>query len=134
MRNVGTIEIERIIPGFRPTRSRDYTGRHRADNGPSLTTRATTLIVDSLEHAAAGLTLNALRADLHTIARAWRILDQAAYARIPKTWRHRLEQRANTRRQIDDQQRNTEAWWALRSADYPVLIPTQPMPTLEKNR
>lgn len=71
-----------------------------------------------------------------TISTTWRAMDRAAYGRIPKTWRHRLETRANLRRLHDEQQANTEAWWAGRQADYaPALglhTPTQPLKVIEE--
>ena len=72
------------------------------------------------------------------IARRWRDLDRAAYARLPKTWRHRLEARHRAQQILDDSVRDTELWWAGRQADYaPALglhTPTQPLKTLEETR
>lgn len=142
MSNVGTIAVGRILPDFQPTGDRNYIGRHRIRTTPvavrasTWVTNAAHTVMDTFEDASAGLTSNALRRDLSSIARAWHTIDRAAYGRIPKTWRHRLETRAAARRLLDERQADTEAWWAGRQADYAPAFgihePTQPLHVIKE--
>jgi hypothetical protein len=139
----------------------DYQGRHRTTESAPLAIRAAQRIAYEwtrprawstalAERIAAGL--NEDQADkLYDflsgetfrdmsagIARRWRDLDQSAYGRLPKTWRHRLEARHRAQQILDDSVRNTELWWAGRQADYAAALglhtPTQPLKTLEETR
>lgn len=159
MSNVGTISVGQILPGFKPSGDRKYIGRHRVQAAAPIVVRAgrrvadewtkprawttaigqriaNSLSDDSAEKVYDLVTGETFREAARTISTTWRTLDRAAYSRIPKTWRHRLETRANTRRLHDEQQRDTEAWWAGRSADYaPALgihTPTQPLHLIEE--
>jgi hypothetical protein len=152
--NVGTIAIEEILPHFQHTGGRDYVGRHRIAPTAPLAVRAAHRIVEEWTKPRAWTTAigqriaNTLSDDqadkvydlvtgetfreaARTISSTWRAMDRAAYGRIPKTWRHRLEARHRARQILDDHVRNTELWWAGRQADYaPALglhTPTQPL-------
>lgn len=140
------------------TGSPKYQGRHRAEQ-PSAVQRAAHRIVeewtkprawttaigqrlanslsdDSADKVYDLVTGETFREAARTISTTWRTLDRAAYGRIPKTWRHRLEARAAARQAFNDQQRDTEAWWAGRAPDYaPALnlhTPTQPLKVIEE--
>jgi hypothetical protein len=118
--NVGTISVEDILPLFQHTGGRNYVGRHRVEYRPPMLARAARRIADEWNKPRA------------TIATTWRSIDRAAYARIPATWRHRLETSARQRTEraqlIDD----TETWWINRRDDYPVLVETQAMPVIHE--
>ena len=130
--------IEQIIPGFRRTGlKRRYDGRHNINID---TPRRRSRIRDvgtAIRTTAANtwrILRNALKADLTAAAAIVRAFDTAAYARIPATWRHRLEQSAQQRRQKTAAVAATELWWAGRSGDYPILIPTQPLKIIEADQ
>lgn len=145
------------------TRHAHYQGRHRVTDDAPLYARAARSIAaalrkpgnlaaslgerlghklaDSLSDDSADrvydlITGETFREAARTLGTTWRSLDRAAYGRVPKTWRHRLEARANARRLLNEQQTNTELWWAGRQADYaPALglhTPTQPLHVIEE--
>jgi hypothetical protein len=140
--NVGTISVEDILPLFQHTGGRNYVGRHRVEYRPPMLARAARRIADEWNKPRAILPPVRDRHDLligqtfrdvsNTIATTWRSIDRAAYARIPATWRHRLETSARQRTEraqlIDD----TETWWINRRDDYPVLVETQAMPVIHE--
>lgn len=136
-----------------------YVGRHRVTEREPLLARAVHRIVeewtkprawttaigqriansisdDSAEKVYDLVTGETFREAARTISTTWRAMDRAAYGRLPKTWRHRLEARHRARQILDDHVRNTELWWAGRQADYaPALglhTPTQPLRTIKE--
>lgn len=91
---------------------------------------------DSADRVYDLVTGETFREAARTIGTTWHAIDRAAYGRIPKTWRHRLETRAAAQQAAAEQQAQTEAWWAGRQADYaPALglhTPTQPLKVIEE--
>lgn len=136
------------------TGSPRYQGRHRATESSAIrraaqriveewtkprawTTAVGQRIANSLSDDSADrvydlVTGETFREAARTISTTWRAMDRAAYGRIPKTWRNRLE----TRAKLAEQRNTTELWWAGRSADYaPALglhTPTQPLQVIEE--
>ena len=159
MSNVGTISVEELLPLFQHTGGRDYVGRHRVQQPAPLVTRAVARVVekwtkprawatavgnrianslsdDSADRVYDLVTGQTFREAARTISTTWRAMDRAAYGRIPKTWRHRLEARHRAQKILDDSIQTTELWWAGRQADYaPALglhTPTQPLQVIEE--
>jgi len=131
--------IEQVIPHYRRTGlGRRYNGRHHITPAAVTTTTRPERhrIRTALNALRAGtanawrILRNALKADLTTATAIARAFAHTAHANIPATWRHRIEASAQKRRQTADAVAATELWWANRSGDYPILIPTQPMPTI----
>lgn len=117
------------------------TSRKPGDWAASLGERAGHKLADALSNDSADrvydlVTGETFREAARTISTTWRAMDRAAYGRLPKTWRHRLEARHRARQILDDHVRNTELWWAGRQADYaPALglhTPTQPLKVIEE--
>ena len=137
----------------------NYQGRHRVTDDAPLYTRAARWIAnewakprewttaignrlanslsdDSADRVYDLVTGETFREAARTISTTWRAMDRAAYGRIPKTWRHRLEARHRAQQILDDSIQTTELWWAGRQADYaPALglhTPTQPLQVIEE--
>lgn len=91
---------------------------------------------DSADRVYDLVTGETFREAARTISTTWRAMDRAAYGRIPKTWRHRLEARHRAQKILDDSIQTTELWWAGRQSDYaPALglhTPTQPLKVIEE--
>jgi len=141
------------------TRHTNYVGRHRVTEDAPAYVRAARWIAnewnkprawttaigqrianslsdDSAEKVYDLVTGETFREAARTLGTTWRAMDRAAYGRIPKTWRHRLEARQAARIAVRQQYEDSIAWWAGRSADYaPTLhrnIDTQLMPIIKE--
>lgn len=130
--------IEQIITGFRRSGlNRRYNGRHNINSDAPRRSSRIRNVGTAIRTTAANtwrILRNALKADLTATAAIIRAFGTAAYAHIPATWRHRLEQAAQQRQHKAAAVAATELWWAGRSGDYPILIPTQPLAIITKDQ